>query len=41
MPNIKLIIVTWFGVTGVLMRNPEINPDILRIIYLSIMGLSE
>ena len=40
-PNIRLMIVTWFGVTGVLDRNPEINPDILRIIYLSIIGLSE
>ncbi len=40
-PIIRLTIVTWFGVTGVLTRNPEINPDIFRIMYLSIIGLSE
>ncbi len=41
MPITRPVIVTWFGVTGVFMRSPEINPDILRIIYLSIIGLSD
>ena len=40
-PSIKLMIVTWFGVTGVFTRSQVINPDILRIMYLSIIGLSE
>ncbi len=40
-PNNKLMVVIWFGVTGVLIDNLEMRPDSLRITYLSNSGLSK